>query len=88
MKLAFTNSKTELKYAMYRIPIGALLGFSATSIIGYILACYNNDLSFKIAIYIFRYPNLGLSLLLVSFIGAVIGAIASLFSKKWNQGKL
>ena len=88
MNSAFPNPKSQSSYAMYRIIIGAFIGFSVFSALGYLLACYNNDLSFGIGIYIFRYPVFGLGLLVVGFMGAVIGAIASLFSKKWNERKL
>lgn len=88
MNAVIPNLKSQLSYAMYRIVIGALIGFSASLALGYLWTCYNNDFSFGIGLYIFRYPLIGLGILVIGFIGAVIGAIFSLFSKKWNERKL
>jgi len=80
--------KINLHYAIYRLVIGALIGFTVTLLLGYFWACYKNNISLETGFSIFGYPIVGLGLTVVCFFGAVVGAIAGLFSKKWKEKNL
>lgn len=76
--------KKASNYGLFRMFVGACIGFIISFSIGYLLACYREGLSLTIGIRIFRHPFLGMGLVSISFIGTIIGALASLYTKKWR----
>ena len=82
------TKKVKLNYARNRIIAGAGIGFLLTLIVGYFWACYKHNIPLKAGFNIFWHPIVGLGLTVISFLGAVVGAIASLFTKKWKEKNL
>ena len=78
----------NLIYARNRLIAGAGIGFLVTMIASYFWACYQHNISIKIGFNIFWYPIVGLGLTVISFFGAIFGAITSLFTKKWKEKNL
>ncbi|HAW52407.1 MAG TPA: hypothetical protein DCX54_08800 [Flavobacteriales bacterium] len=71
-------------YAIRRILIGALIGFVLSFLLAYLYACFKDGISVTVGIRIFRNPYIGMWLVGISFFGTIIGALASMFSKKWK----
>ena len=82
------NTKSSLSYARKRLIMGAVIGFLLTLIFGYIWSVYKYNIPWKTGFNLFWYPFIGLGWIVLSFIGAVVGAIASLFTKKWKEKNL
>ena len=80
--------KASLKYARKRLIVGAAIGFLSTLTAGYFWAWYKHNIPLNAGYRLFWYPIIGLGWIVLSFFGAVVGAIASLFTKKWKEKNL
>ena len=76
------TASRQTKYALKRLIVGAFLGLILAFLGGYFFACYKYDINVCVGLGIFRNPMIGMGIIGLCFIGTVIGALASLFSKK------
>jgi Mg/Co/Ni transporter MgtE len=83
-----TENEINLKttdYVLYRMLVGALIGFVLSFVLGYFFFCYRDGISVIVGFRIFRNPFIGMGLIGISFFGTILGALSSMFSKKWQR---
>ena len=79
--------KAEIRFAKRRIIAGAIIGFTMFFLFSMFLLYFNGWLSEVVAMNPYLGPPPMMTAGLFGFFGSVIGAVLSLFSKRWKQFK-
>lgn len=81
------DRKAEIRFARYRMLIGGLTGFSLFFLFSMFMLFINGWFAEDVAMNPYLGPPPIMTAGLFGFFGSVIGAVLSLFSKRWKQFK-